>query len=319
MYLATASADMALRDGTTTNSPSRHPLAEEFGIVTAMVVGLFLFQRTIAEGIAILLDPPPARGGIVIGGLLSGLILVASVAVFAHVYTSARGIPVRRSMPARSDLSTVVLAGVAPVALAGTTKLIGGVTGVPYNALTMTSYAADAPYPPVALLAGVSIAVSVPILVIVTQVLIQGSFARVVNPDEAIVVTTVIGSVVLTSSTGSVTAIPEPERVVGIVCFALLGGIALYATDRFEGRDRRRYLAFVPLAAFSLLVLLSGIAAIGSIAEGMYAITHVATFGVAAYAYDRTDSPVAPAIAYTSLLAADTTIVYLFEAGMQSW
>ncbi|MFC6614557.1 hypothetical protein ACFQAS_06240 [Halopenitus salinus] len=310
---------MALRERAAASPGSTHPVAAEFGIVAVMLTGLFVLQRTVAEVMAVLLAPPPAGDGILVSGLLRGLLLVSSVVVFGYVYVSARGIAVRRSVPTRSDLPTVAFAAAVPLGLAGVTKLAGSLTGVPYNGLVMASYAADASPLPIALVAAVGILTSVPILVVVSQMLLQGSFERVMATDEAIVATTVVASVVFTSSTGSVTAIPEPERVVVIGCFALLGALAVYGTDRFAGRDRRRFLAFVPLAAFSLLAVLSAIAAIGSITEGLYAIAHLATFGVAAYAYDRTDSPIAPAIAYVSLLVANVAIVYLLEAGMRSW
>lgn len=75
----------------------------------------------------------------------------------------------------------------------------------------------------------------------------------------------------------------------------------------------------VPAALFAALVVLSGVAAVGSVAGGLFALTHLAVLGLAAATYERTGSVAVPAVAYATLLLANRLVVFLFEAGLQSW
>jgi len=83
--------------------------------------------------------------------------------------------------------------------------------------------------------------------------------------------------------------------------------------------DRLRYLTYAPVLLVTAVIVLSGVAEIESVAGGLFVTTHLAVLGIAAYAYERTNSVLVPALAYTSLLLANTTVMFVFEAGMQSW
>lgn len=251
-------------------------------------------------------------------GLVTGGLFIAGLVVFTRTYAAYRDIQIGRSLPARTELPLVAAAGVIPLALVGLTKLVGSVIGVPYNSLTKTAVAADAAAGPILLLTGLSVLLTVPVLVIVCQVLVQGSFEQVVEDDTAIGLTTVLTGFVMVSNTGGLTIAPDETKLAGAVLFAIVLGLAVYVNDRYP-RDQLRYLAYIPLALVSSLLLVAGLAELGSIAGVLFAATHLAVFAVAAYTYDRTGSLLAPTVAYTMLVLANRAVVVLFEAGLQSW
>lgn len=265
-----------------------------------------------------MVGPLPGFVGLLATGLVTGGLFIAGLVLFTRTYAAAREIDVGWSLPSRAQLPLVGVAVVAPLALVGLTKLVGSVIGVPYNSLTKTAVAADAPAGPILLLTGLSVLLTVPVLVVVCQVLVQGSFERVVEDDTAIGLTTLLTGFVMVSNTGGLTIVPDEGKLVGAVLFALVLGLAVYVDDRYP-RDRLRYLAYVPLLLVTTFVVVAGLAELGSIAGALFAATHLAVFAVAAGTYDRTGSLLVPAIAYTTLILANRAVVVLFEAGMQSW
>ena len=294
-----------------------HPIAVEFALVTATLVGVFLWRRLSRAAFSVVFGSP-AFDGPVVGGLVTGGFFVGGVALFAALYAGVRGVDVGLSLPTRDDLEPLGVAVALPVALVALTKLVGVATGVPYNSFTKTAYAADAPVTAVLVVAGLGVAVAVPVLVIVCQVLVQGSFRRVVDGESAVVLTTLVTGFVAVSTAGGVTAVPDRGKIAGSALFALLLVGGLYARDRIDG-GRLRSLVLAPAALFVALVVLSGVAAVGSVAGGLFALAHLAVLGVAAATYERTGSVAVPAVAYATLLLANRLVVFLFEAGMQSW
>jgi hypothetical protein len=298
-------------------SPS-HPIAVEFGLVTAALVGVYLWRRLSREVLSLVFGSPAAFDGLLIAGLVTGGFFVAGVALFVALYAAVRDIDVGLRLPSRADLRLVGVAAVVPVALVGLTKLVGVVTGVSYGSLTKTAYAADAPATPVLLVTGLGLVVGVPVLVAVCQVLVQGSFRRVLDGGSAVALTTFVTGFVAVSDTGGLTAVPDRGTLAGAVLFALLLGGGLYARDRVDG-DRLRLLSLLPVLLFAALVVLSGVAAIQSVAGGLFALTHLAVLGLAAATYERTGSLAVPAVAYASLSLVNRLVVYVFEAGVQHW
>jgi hypothetical protein len=288
------------------------PLAVEFGFVTAALVGLYLWQRLVA-----IVGPPPV-GSVLVGGVVSGGLVLLGVVLFAGTYVAVRDIDPGLAVPTRADRAAVAAAALTPLALVALTKLVGVATGVPFNALTKTAVAADPPLSPILLLAGLSLVVGVPSLVGICQVIVQGSVGRVVDGDAAIVLTTLVTGFVMVSSVGGLATVPDRGKLGGAVVFVLLLGVALFAGARVD-RDWMRWLAAAPVVAFAALVVLSGVAGVDSIAGALFALSQLATLGVAAYAYDRTDSLLAPALAYANYLLATRAVVVVFEAGIRSW
>lgn len=293
-------------------------IAVEFAIVTTIFAGLYVWQRILSDALVAVFGSPPWFEGILIDGLLSGGLFVAGVTLFTVVYVTYRDIDSGLKLPKRADLALIGLVGVVPAVLVGLTKLVGSLTGVPYNSLTMTSYAADASVMSVLLLAGLGVCIGVPTLVIVGQVLVQGSFKRVVGGDIAIVLTTLVTGFVMMSNAGGLVTVPDLGKLIVTVLFAFSLGVGAYAVQSVSS-DRLRYLAYAPVLLVTAVTVLSGIAEIESVAGGLFVAAHLVVLGIAAYTYERTDSALVPALAYTSLLLANTTVVFVFEAGTQSW
>lgn len=293
------------------------PVAREFGVAAALLVGLYVWQRVVGEAMtAVVGDAVP--GGLAVHGLVHGSLLVGGLVGFAAAYVRARDIEVGRSLPSRGELPLVALALLVPAALVAVTKLVGTVTGVQYNALTRTAVAADPALRPILVVTGVGLAVSVPVLVVVCQVLVQGSFRRVVGRDAAVGLTTLVAGVALVDATGGLNPIPDQGRLAATVLLAAGLAVAVVGHERLDG-DGLRYLAAVPAGVVAALVLFAVVAEIGSLAGALFVTTQLAVFAVAAYTYDRTDSLLGPAVAYTTLIVANRLVVVGLEAGLQSW
>ena len=292
-------------------------IAVEFAIVTTVFAGLYVWQRILSDTLLVAFGSSPWFEEVLIDGLLSGGLFIVGLTLFTVVYVAYRDIDSGLKLPKRADMALIGLVGVVPAVLVGLTKLVGSLTGVPYNSLTMTSYAADASVMPVLLLAGLGVGIGVLTLVIVGQVLVQGSFKRAVGEDLAIVLTTIVTGFVMMSNTGGLGTVPDQGKLIGTILFALSLGVGLYTVQSMSS-NRLRYLAYAPVLLVTAVIVLSGIAEIESVAGGLFVATHVAVLGIAAYAYERTSSVLVPALVYTSLLLANTTVVFVLEAGMQS-
>jgi hypothetical protein len=291
------------------------PLAVEVGVVTAVLIGLSLWRRLVASVLSAV--GLPSVGGVPVGGAVGGGLLLVGVVLLAGAYVAVRNIDPGPAVPTRADRAAVAAAVVTPLAFVALTKLVGVATGVPYNALTKTAVAADPPLIPILLLAGLSLFVGVPSLVVICQVIVQGSIGRAVDGDAAIVLTTLVTGFVVVDTTGRLGPIPDRGKLAGVVAFVLLLGIALAGNARAD-RDWVRWLAAVPVVAFVALVVLSGVAGVDSLVGGLFALSQLATLGAAAYAYDRTDSLLVPALAYASYLLVTRAVVVGFEAGLWS-
>jgi hypothetical protein len=255
---------------------------------------------------------------VLVGGLITGGLFLAGLLLFVRAYTVFRNIELELTLPSWTDLPVLGLAGLAPVVLVGLTKLVGTLTGVPYNSLTKASVAADASVLPVVLLTGLGLLITVPALVMVCQLLVQESFNRVVGSSETVVLTALVTGFAMVSNTGGPTMVPDRGKLIGVVLFALLLVVTGYVGGRID-RARRRYLAYVPVLTLALIIVLSRVASVETVTGGLFAVVHLAVFGVAAYAYDRTGTPLGAALAYASLLLANRAVVFVFETGMHSW
>lgn len=294
--------------------PTR-PLLRESGLVTAALVVLFCWRwvvETLARPLSSSVAAPAPAVEFALVGAATGGLFVAGVALLVVGYAAARGIDAGLSPPTRADLPLLGLAGAVPAALVGLTLLVGSLTGVPYGSLTMTYYGADPSLAPLVTVVGLGVAVAVPCLALVCQVLVQGSLERAPGGRSAVVPTTLAAGFVVTG-TGGLTAVPDRGKLLGAALFVALLGVAVAAGERVAD-DRLRALAYLPLAAFVALAVGSGLAEVGSLAGGLFALTHLAVLGVAAHASDRSDSLLVPAVAYLSL-SLSTAVAVALSAG----
>ncbi len=274
---------------------------------------MYVWQQLVAEVLAIV-GSPSAFGGIIVYGLIHGGVLLSGIGLLVGAYASLREFEIGLKPLSTSDLPIIGVAVLTPLVLVGLTKLVGIVTNVPYTSLTKTSVAANPPLGPILAILGLGLLVGVPTLVLICQILIQGSFCQAVGADGAIVLTTLTTGFVMTSNTGGLATIPELGKLLGLIVFVLLLGVALLGAEKAE-RRWLRYLAATPIVIFAVIVVLSGVSQIESIAGGLFAATQLTVLGIAAYTYDRSNSLLAPTLAYVSLLLANRTVVVL-EAGM---
>ena len=289
------------------------PIGVELGLVTGVLAVLYLWRRLLRAVPPIGADA--TTQGLLFAGAVHGGLLLGGLVAVVGAYAAARSVDTGVALPSVDDLSRIGIAMLTPLSLVALTALVGSATGVRYGSLTRTAVAADPPLTPVLIVTGLGLLVGVPALAVVCQVLVQGSFARIVDSGTAVLLTTALTAFLTVSDTGSLTAIPDLGRLVGTAVFvALLGGGALFA--RRIDRRRVRLLAFLPVAAFGLFLVGTGITGIDSVAAGLFAATRLATLGVAAWSYDRTGSLLVPALAYASLLSADRVVVVAFEAGL---
>lgn len=307
---------MSLRNATAGSSERAHPVAVESAVVTAMLVGVYAWQQLVREVVPLVMGVPRA-GGLLLGGIASGGVFLGGLAAAAAGYTGYRGIARGLTLPGSDERRLLGAAVLVPVVLVGLTKVVGVLTDVPYNALTRTSVAADAPLGPILAIAGLGVLVGVPTLLVLCQLLIQGSFRRAVGGDTAVAVTTLVAGFTLVSSRGGLATVPDRGKLFGAVVFTGLLWGGHYVGDRVD--DDRQPLAYVPLLLFGALVVLTGVAAIGSVAGGLFVLTHLAVVALAADTFRRTGSLLPPAVAYTTLFVANRAVVVLFEAGMRSW
>ncbi|WP_338739589.1 hypothetical protein [Haloplanus salilacus] len=289
---------------------SLRPAATEFVVVAAVLVVLYLWQRLLRLASSVAFGSLPVAGGV------SGALFLAGVVAIIGGYARVRHVDCGLRPPTAGDLPWIGVAAGSPLGLVTLTALVSRATGVRYGSLTGTAVAADPPLVPVVTVAGLGLLVGIPSLVVVCQVLVQGSFARVVDGDAVVVPTTAVTGFVTVSDTGGLAAIPGLGRLGGVVVFAVLLGGAALANERIDPHRRGlRVLAYLPVAALVALAVGSGVAGLGSVAAGLFAATQFVTLGVAAYAYARTGSLLVPAFAYAALLSANRVVVVAFEAG----
>ena len=305
---------MSLHDGFT--GRSNYPVAAEFGVVTAVLIGVALWQRLARLATAPLSEPLTSvslPGGFPASGLVTSGLFVAGLGVIAGAYAASRDITVGSRFPSRAALPALGLAGTVPVVLVATTELVGLLTGVPYSTLTMTYYGTGGASLPVLVVIGLGTFVAVPSLVLVCQVLVQESFGRVVDGGRAAFLTTFATGFAMLGH-GGLSTVPERGKLVGAVLFVVLLAVGRIASESGTG-DRVRSLAYLPVVSFVALVVVSGVAEVDSLAGGLFALTHLAVLGVAAVAYERTGSLLPPAAAYLSLSLANAGVVLVVEGG----
>ncbi|WP_372911168.1 hypothetical protein [Salinigranum sp.] len=297
--------------------PTR-PLVAAFASLTAALVVVVLWRRVVTELLTASLVSVPRSGGLLVDVLVTDGPFVVGVVALAVAYAVARDLEVGLALPSASDAARVVLAVAVPLVAVGLTKLVGVFDDVPYGSLTKTAYAADAPVWPVVVVTGLGLVVGVPVVVAVCQVLVQGSVQRAVDGDAALVVTALVTAFVMVDTTGRLTPVPEAGKLAALVAFSLLLGVGLYGRERIAA-EWVRDLASLPAALFVCVVFLAGLVGVGSVTGGLFALAQLVTFGVAAYAYDRSGSLLPPALAYACLQVANTAVVYGFEAGVRHW
>lgn len=312
---------MALQFDSPLRNRSARPTAELAFVVAALVAAALwehLTRTYVLPGVGF---GPGGYGyaafdSILIPGVVTGTVLLVGVAAVAGVYVTARDVDVGGLRPA-GGMPTVTGAAIAPVALVALTKLVAAATGTTYGALFQRSYGAPAGVEMFVTTTVLMVFLLAPMLLLVCQVIVQGGLRRVVADDAVVPATTLVTGFLLVDATGGLEMLPEPGTLVGAALFVVAMAVAQCGSARFEA-PRLRYLAFVPAAVLIGLTVVTGVAAVETVPAVLFLGVKVAVLGVAAAAYQRTGSLLAPLLTYASFLATSEVVVYLFEAGVQS-
>ena len=151
---------------------------------------------------------------------------------------------------------------------------------------------------------------------------VQGTFQRVFSHDRnlAVVVTTLLGGYLVAPKVLTYGTFANGpwlflwgDRAAVAVLFVLALSVAVYA-DEWIDDDRVRALALLPVLATLALAALHLAVETESPSGALVAITRAAVGGVAAYAYDRTESLVTPTLVYATF-AIVSTVLYASAVG----
>lgn len=273
----------------------------ELGVVATLLVG---FQAYLV-GLNNVLDPYFLDSDITLS-LVRGLLSLAGMGALVTAYAVYRGDSLPVSLPDRPDgrllggvvVATVTLAVAAFVPLGGQagvgiTDIVSAVLGLPDLLLDRTL---------------VRLTVFVLGMVLLYHGLVQTGLQRILDRDRnlTVAVTTLVGGYLVTPQFPSYGTFGDAPwlyiwgtRAVVAAVFVLALGVTVYAKGR-TGDGRIRALAMLPVVAAVALTALVLATAVESPMGAVAVAPRIAVVGIAAYAYDRTESMVAPTLAYAT-------------------
>lgn len=275
--------------------------AVELGIVIVLVVAFSAY--TIA--LDMVLDPYFLDSDTALLIVRSALVL-AGIGVLATSLAAWRGYSLSVSLPNRTDgrLLVTVMAGTAVLATLPFTLLVVRMdVGVGHITSTMSGLGGVFLTRPL-----IRMTLFVAGMVLLYHGVVQGALQRVFGHDRdlAVVVTTLLGGYMVaptvvtygTFATGPWLFLWGLRAAVAVL-FVLALGVAVYATER--GDDGRLHeLAMLPVLATLVLTVFVLTIAAGSPTGVLVLVARASVVGVAAYAYNRTESIVSPALVYAT-------------------
>ncbi|QPV63414.1 hypothetical protein I7X12_01900 [Halosimplex litoreum] len=296
-----------------------HPLAREGAIAVAAFGAFVIWIHSlgpVASALQSVVRPgafaATGLGSLAATGLTNSAVVVAGAVAFTAAYARVRGRSVPLSLPDRSDLPLVAAVAVAPVAAVAVVALLAGVTGTSLAALTGSSYAPGVDPVGPATVTGLVLALGLPVYVLVAHALVQRTLRSAARPSVAIGLTTLlIGTIGPTDLVSS----GRPLQVAAVT-LSLVAAIAIpvFAAEAF---DRAWLSAFcaVPLAVFAAAVVIQWATGFDGVAGAALGLAEVGLVAVSAYAYERTDSLLPPALAYAAFVGARDGLSFLVGTG----
>ncbi len=282
----------------------------ELGVVVAMLVVLSVYDRGLNDVLGtFFLHSDPALTAV------RGTFVLAGTGCLAVAYALRRDHSLPIALPGRSDGRVVAAALLAAVVLPGAVWLpVALQVGI-----TVESLAA-----PLSSLEGMvlnrntlTIVAFAPASALLFHAIVQPGFRRIFDRQLAVLATALLGTYVTASILNPGTPMwlaLSPERAFLAVIVVLALAVA--------ARVRERELPNRVLAAAGVAVLAALVAAVLAVdvrVDAMYelsdALGRFAIVGVAAYAYDRTDSVVPAALAYVAFSVVN---YYLFSANLHA-
>lgn len=299
----------------------RHPLARE-AVVVALLFGSFLVWiealRPIGYMVASATDPlitvNSDAWALANNALVNGAILVAGMVVFTAIYARVRDLPPSPGVLDRSDLPLLAAATLVPPVGVALVYGLAGVTGTTLSALTDTYVAADTSLVLPMVVTALGLFVGLPAYVLLAHALVQRTLRTATGPWMAVGLTTIlVGFVGPTDLAGQGLGVR-----IAAVSLLLAAGIALpaYAAHSFD-RVWLPWVCAVPLALFTIGFVTEWLTGLDGPATVAFALAEVGIVGLGGYTYERTDSLLAPALAYASFVVATKVTVLLFETGVR--
>ena len=297
----------------------KHPLAREGAIAVAAFGAVVLWIHSlwpVASALQSVVRPgalaETGLGSLAATALTNSAVVVAGTVAFTASYARVRDRPIPLALPDRADLPLVAAVAVAPVAAVGVVELLAGATGTSLATLTGSAYAPGVEPVGPATITVLVLALGLPVYVLVTHALVQRTLRSAASPAVAVGLTTLlIGTVGPTDLVSSGRSLQ-----VAAVTLSLVAAIAVpvYAAEAF---DRTWLSAFcaLPLAVFAAGVVLQWATGFEGVAAAALGLAEVGLVGASAYAYERTDSLLAPALAYAAFVVARDGLSYLSATG----
>ncbi|WP_436909317.1 hypothetical protein [Halosimplex marinum] len=297
----------------------RRPLAREAAVAVAAFGAFVLWIHAlwpVASTLRSVVRPgalaETGLGSLAATALTNAAVVVAGTIVFTVAYARVRGRPLPLGSPDRADLPVVAAAVLAPVGVVAAVQLLAGATGTNLAALTGSSYAAGADPFTAGVVTALGLSFGLPAYVLVTHALVQRTLRSAASPAAAVGLTTLLVGTV--GPTDLVSA-GLPLRV-AVVTLLLIASIALpvYAADAFD-RGWLSALSALPLAVFAAGALLQWVTGLDGVAGAALGLAEVGLVGISAYAYERTESLLPPALAYAAFVVARDAVAFLVGTG----
>jgi hypothetical protein len=295
------------------------PLAREGAIAVAAFGAVVLWIHAlwpVAGAIRSVVRPgalaETGLGSLAATALTNSAVVVAGTVAFTAAYARVRGRPVPLALPDREDVPLVAAVAVAPAGAVGVVELLAGATGTTTASLTGSSYAPGADPGVTAVVTALALFLGLPVYVLVTHALVQRTLRSAASPAVAIGLTTL-----LIGTVGPTDLVSWGRSFrVAAVTLSIVAAIAVpvYAAEAF---DRAWLSAFcaLPLALFAAGVLAQWATGFDGVAEAALGLAEVGLVGVSAYAYERTESLLPPALAYAAFVVARDAGAFLVGTG----
>lgn len=296
----------------------RRPIAREVLVAFLAVVGLILWLVAIeplaydvANAVPLAEVVPADVNSLVVFSLVPSGVLVLGMVAFAVAYVRVRSISVPVGLPDRTTLPDVALALVVP---GGLVVVAAGLLGASDSALAAVPAVEPAPGTSAVWAAdriAARLLYGLPAYFVGVHVLVQRTLRRATDPLVAVGLTALlfvpfdlpVGTNVL------------PLRVVASsALFALALALPVVAAYHFE-EPWLPWLCALPLAVLVGAVFLEFVGSATDLASAVALLAKVAVVAVGAYTYERTDSPVLPALAFASFVAAGEAMALVSATG----
>ncbi|WP_459192594.1 hypothetical protein [Halosimplex sp. J119] len=297
---------------------TRHASRRAFVVELAVAVALLAVAQAYLNLLNLVLDLVRTLASSLPNGqrrsletVVYSLLAVGGLSALAVAYTSVREVDLGLSMPDREDAPLVALAAAVPAVLAaGFSAATLAASNVSLADIAAADLGAGALFGFLPTSFAVEVLALAAVSALLYHGLVQESLARVADADIAVLATTLVVGVLLREP--ALLGFRErplwftfsEEGVAMAVLFVAALAAVAYATNFLKGSSLRWLAVLPPVLALALAAVWT-VNGASTPLELVYNGLEVAVLGLAAYAYDRTESLVTPAVAYLSFAVVD--------------